>query len=273
MDNKKIEYTNRYLFVYSFFICYNLDMDKELFLKASELVFSEFKERKMIGILAEKNVHSIIKFYLEPDKEYHEIKVGNFYADIKKDNHIYEIQTRSFDKLRAKLDCFLSNYEVTIVYPIDHKKWILWINKDSGLVEQKNLSKHIGNINHIFKELYKIKTYLVNPRIHLKILLIDLEETRILDGYSKDLKKGSTKLNKYPLDLFNEVDIYNLYDYKLFIPESIPSKFASKDYAKQAKITKSDAQIALNVLNYLDIVNRVGKDGKSYIYQVNECLK
>ena len=256
-----------------FFICYNLNMDKELFLKTSELVFNEFKERKMIGVLAEKNVHSIIKLYLEPDKTYHEIKVGNFYADIKKDNHIYEVQTRSFDKLRAKLDCFLANYEVTIVYPIDYKKWILWINKDTGLVEQKNLSKRTGNINIIFKELYKIKTYLVNPRIHLKILLIDLEETRILDGYSKDLKKGSTKLNKYPLDLYEEIDIYNLIDYKLFIPYNLPIKFTSKDYAKLAKIRLSEAQIALNVLSYLDIVNKVGKDGKSYIYQVNECLK
>lgn len=256
-----------------FFICYNLDMDKELFLSVSEKIFNEYKERKIIGMLAEKNVHSIIKHYLEQDKNYHEVKVGSFYADIKKENHIYEVQTRSFDKLRAKLDAFLEKYDVTIVYPIDHKKWILWINKDTGLVEQKNLSKHTGNINHIFKELYKIKAYLNNPRLHLKILLIDLEETRILDGYSKDLKKGSSKLNKYPLDLFNEVDIYNLCDYRLFIPGDLPSHFTSKDYAKLAKITKSDAQIALNVLTYLDIVNRVGKDGKSYIYQVNECLK
>ena len=64
-------------------------MDKELFISVSEKVFNEYKERKMIGMLSEKNVHSIIKVYLEPNKTFHEIKVGNFYADIKKDNHIY----------------------------------------------------------------------------------------------------------------------------------------------------------------------------------------
>lgn len=255
-----------------FFICYNLNMDKELFISVSEKVFNEYKERKMIGMLSEKNVHSILKLYLEPDKNYHEVKVDTFYADIKKDNHIYEIQTRSFDKLRAKLDCFLSSYEVTIVYPIDHKKWILWINKDTGLVEQKNLSTRPGNINMIFKELYKIKTYLVNPRLHLKIMLIDLEETRVLDGYSKDHKKGSTKLNKYPLDLYEEVDIKTLLDYKLFIPPGLNKTFTSNDYAKCAKVSKEISQLALNILSYLDIVNRIGKDKNSYIYQVNDSL-
>ena len=248
-------------------------MNKELFLKTSEIVFNEYKARKMIGVLAEKNVHSIIKLYLEQDKAYHEVKVDGFYAAIKKDNHVYEIQTRSFDKLRNKLDYYLTSKEVTIVYPIDHKKWILWFNKDDGALEEKNLYKRTGNINLIFKELYKIKPFLKNPKLHLKILLIDLEETRILDGYSKDHKKGSTKLNKYPLDLYEEVDIYNLLDYKLFLPNDLPIKFTSKDYAKLAKIRLSEAQIALNVLSYLDIVNKVGKDSKSYIYQANECLK
>ena len=244
-------------------------MDQELFVKVSEEVFNEYKFRNSIGILAEKNVHSIIKLYLEQDKTYHEVKVDKFYADIKKDNHIYEIQTRSFDKLRAKLDCFLANYDVTIVYPIDHKKWILWINKDSGVVEAKNLSKRTGNINKIFKELYKIKSYLPNPRLHLKILLIDLEETRIIDGYSKDLKKGSTKLNKYPLDLYDEVDIKGLLDYKLFIPEGLGKAFTSKQYAKCAKVTVKEAQLALNILSYLDIVIKVGKEKNSILYQTN----
>ena len=241
-------------------------------MKVSEEVFNEYKMRNAIGVLVEKNVHSIIKLYLEPNKDYHEIKVETFYADIKKDNHIYEVQTRSFDKLRCKLDYFLANYDVTIVYPIDHKKWILWINKDSGIVEQKNLSKRTGNINLIFKELYKIKSYLDNPRLHLKIMLIDLEETRILDGYSKDLKKGSTKLNKYPLDLFDEVDIITINDYKKFIPEGLNKDFISKEYAKMAKIRVSDAQIALNILNHLGIVIRIGKDKNQYIYQISEAL-
>ena len=247
-------------------------MDKELFLGISEKVFGEYKERNSIGILAEKNVHSIIKYYLEADKSYHEVKVESFYADIKKDNQIYEIQTRSFDKLRGKLNCFLKDYDVTIVYPIDHKKWILWINKDTGLVQEKNLSKKTGNVNLIFKELYKIKAFLDNPRLHLKILLIDLEETRILDGYSKDLKKGATKINKYPLDLYEEVDIWGKNDYLKFIPDGLATLFTSTSYAKAAKIRKTDAQLALNILNYLGVVKRIGKDKNQYIYQINEAL-
>lgn len=248
------------------------EVKNKLFLECCEKVFNEYKERKQIGMLMEKNVHSIIKYYLESNKDYHEIKVDSFYADIKKDNHIYEVQTRSFDKLRGKLDLFLQTNDVTVVYPIDHKKWILWIDKEDGCVKEKNLSHHTGNINKVFKELYKIKPYLTNPHLHLKLLLIDLEETRILDGYSKDKKKGSTKLNKYPLDLYEEVDINNLLDYKLFIPVGLRENFTSAIYAKQAKITKVEAQIALNILSYLDIVIRIGKNKNGYIYKRNDAL-
>ena len=167
-----------------------------------------------------------------------------------------------------KLDYYLVDKDVTIVYPIDHKKWIIWINKDSGEIDAKNLCKRTGNINFIFKELCKIKKYLTNPRLHLKILLIDLEEIRILDGYSKDLKKGSTKVNKYPLNLYEEADVIALDDYKKFLPVELSGNFSSKDYAKASHLKVKEAQIALNVLTHLEIVKRAGKENNSYIYQM-----
>ena len=59
--------------------------------------------QNQIGTLSEKSIHSEIKNYLEPNKEYQEVKVGNYIADIKRGNEIFEIQTQQFKNLIFKL--------------------------------------------------------------------------------------------------------------------------------------------------------------------------
>ena len=58
-----------------------------------------------IGTLKEKSLHRVIKHYIENDEEKHEQSILGYVADIFTDNHVYEIQTANFNKLRAKLDC------------------------------------------------------------------------------------------------------------------------------------------------------------------------
>ena len=67
-------------------------MDKELFINACK----SDKCKKGIGTLSEKTLHSVLKNYFEPFSENHEIKIGNYVADIVGENGIIEIQTRQF---------------------------------------------------------------------------------------------------------------------------------------------------------------------------------
>ena len=87
------------------------------------------KKENVIGIQKEKILHKTMKYYICSDDNKHEVKInklsrGVFYADVFENNVIYEIQTSNFNKLRKKLDCFLTNYVVTIVYPLAHRKII-----------------------------------------------------------------------------------------------------------------------------------------------------
>lgn len=89
---------------------------------------SNFKvSTEVIGIQKEKILHRTLKYYISNNEANHEVKIkktlkGILYADVLIDYHIYEIQTRSFNQLRNKLDEFLKQYQVTIVYPIAYKK-------------------------------------------------------------------------------------------------------------------------------------------------------
>ena len=54
-----------------------------------------------IGMQKERTVHSVLKFYLEPDSEQHEIPIGSFIADIyhRDPPEVLEIQTANFGNL------------------------------------------------------------------------------------------------------------------------------------------------------------------------------
>ncbi len=241
-------------------------MDKQLFDQVCEEVVGQQQGLNGIGTLGEKTIHSVLKSYLSPDSINHEIKVGGFVADICNGTEIIEIQTRNFDKLRKKLTAFLSIAPVTIVYPIHNIKWIRWINPQTGEISPPRKSPKPGSAYSIFPELYRIKNYLTDPNLRLKIIMIDLEEYRYLDGWSQDKKKGSTRCDRLPLELINEISIHTQKDYAYFLPESLSVEFTSSDFKKASKLSMKNAQTALHVLYYLGVVERVGKKGRSYLY-------
>lgn len=243
-------------------------MDPLYFEEVCEKILHSQREMNGIGTLSEKTTHAVIKNYMEPDERCHEIRVAGYVADIlTRDNDIIEIQTRAFERLRGKLKAFLEEHSVTVVYPLPATKWLMWINKETGEVSEPRKSPKRGNPYDIFPELYKIKFFLKHHNLHFQILMMDMEEYKYLDGWSIDKKKGASKCDRIPISLQNEIIIDSAHDFCIFIPENLPATFTSKEYAKAAKISVPKAQTALNILHYLEVVNRVGKDKNAYLYE------
>ena len=166
------------------------------------------REREGIGTLAEKTLHLIIKNYIEPNTDFHEIKVGRKVADIKNSNGIFEIQPRSFDRLRPKLQQFLKENQVTVVYPIAKEKRICWIDPETGEMTPPRKSPKQGSSFDIFKELYKIKMFLLEPNLKFRIMMLGINEYRLRNGWSFDKKKGSTKYESIPNAIFEEIFLF-----------------------------------------------------------------
>jgi len=241
--------------------------DKEQFHKICERILHEERERIGIGTLSEKTVHAVLKNYLVPKPEYHEQKCEGYVADILYEGEIIEIQTANFNTLRRKLDVFLPKYEVTICYPIPATKWLYWIDEETGELTPKRKSSKKGTCYEVFKELYKIKTYLDNPHLHIRLLLMDVEEYRLLNGWSHDKKKGSTRYDRIPKDLVEDFQINTVKDYEKLVPSTLPEEFTSEEYRRATKLTLKRAQTALNVLTYIKTVERIGKRGRSLLYR------
>lgn len=243
-------------------------IDREAFETARKKVIGVDRKRSGIGTLSEKTVHAILKNYYEPDEEKQEIPIENYVADIFSDGGIMEIQTRQFNKMRNKLSAFLPLYPVTIVYPIPREKWIIWIDEESGELSRKRKSPAKGNVYLAFIELYKIKMYLKNPNLRVKLVLMDMEEYKLLNGWSRDKKRGSSRYDRIPTELVEEVDITRIEDYMQFVPYDLEEEFTSKEFAKAAHIPVKLAQTVLNILYDIGTVTRTGKKGREYLYTV-----
>ena len=243
---------------------------KQQFFDACEKIIGKARSDKGIGTLGEKTLHAVLKNYYEPHEENHEIKVGRFVADIVGENGVIEIQTRNFGNLLEKLDNFLEFCEVTVVYPLPALKYVAWLDMDTGELSPKNKSPKKCRIYDAFKEIIRIKYALDNPRFHLVLCFLEMDEIRYLNGWSKDKKRGSSRCDRIPKDIIEEVRFDCVADYRRFIPDGLPDEFTSAHYAKACRITRQLASNGLNILNYLGLVERVGKKGNSFIYKVVE---
>ncbi|MBR5800547.1 MAG: hypothetical protein IKY23_10855 [Lachnospiraceae bacterium] len=245
-------------------------MDKERFLQLKDAYLKSDRNKAGIGTLKEKTVHAILKDYYAPDKDMQEVPINGYVADIYTGEEIIEIQTANFNKMRQKLDSFLPEYPVTLVYPIPHVKWLSWMDEETGECSPLRKSPKKGNVYHAFYELYKIKQYLNHPNLRLCFPLLDIEEYRLLNGWSKDKKKGSERFDRIPVALVDEVCICRIEDYMQLIPYELEEPFTVSEFAKAAKIRKDEAQTVVHILHYLKLIERCGKKGRSYAYIVKE---
>ena len=226
-----------------------------------------------IGTLGEKTLHAVLKDFLEPDPEAHEIRVGPYVADIVGEGGVTEIQTGNFERLRPKLTAFLEVSQVTVAYPLTHLKWLLWVDPASGEMSPRRKSPRAGNFPDALWELEKLRALLPHPNLRLSLLLVDLEEYRLRDGWSADQKRGSHRYERIPLALAGRLDLRTPEDWRspearaAFFPTNLPDPFTSKDYAKAARLNIHAAQTALRVLSAMGAAEREGKRGNLYLYR------
>ena len=243
-------------------------MDKIRFKEACDKIINKSRKQNGIGTLGEKTLHAVLKCYFEPHEDNQEISLGGYVADIAGENGVIEIQTRNFNVLRKKLELFLEFCNVTVVYPIPQIKYLSWLDISTGELVCKRQSPKKGSIYDALKELYKIKYTLDNPRMNLCLAMLELEEIRYLNGWSDDKKRGSTRCDRIPINLLDEIYINSPYDYRIFIPENLPDEFTSADFAKCAKIKRNTAQLALNILSYMDVVKKTATKGRTIFYKL-----
>lgn len=242
-------------------------MDEGAFALACQRAAALTRGANGIGTLGEKSLHAALKLYFEPDAACHEQKVGGFVADIVGEDGVIEIQTRQCGKLIRKLDAFLEACRVTVVHPLALEKWVIWHTADGGVQSRRCSPKH-ARLTDCVRELYPIRYALDHPGFRFCVCLLELEEHHLLDGYGKARKGRATRLDRVPLRLLEEVWFTCPSDYLTLLPGGLPECFTVRDVMAAGALDADTARMLLNILCYLELAERVGKQGHAGVFRI-----
>lgn len=224
-----------------------------------------------IGTLGEKGVHRALKYFYEPDESCHEIKVGEYYADIVGENGIIEIQSAGFGSMKKKLAEFLLCSRVTVVYPCSVSKRIVMTDPVTGEILYRRKSPKNGGIYDLLRELWGIADLLGNERLEIRAVFIETEEMRVRRGPAasgrRKKKKNYAVAEKIPTGIVGELVIRGREDYRAFLPEGLPEKFTTADMRRLTGLDSMGSCSAVNLLCRMTVIERCGKSGRSYIYR------
>lgn len=241
-------------------------MTTAAFETALEHIYGGTLRKSSIGTYYEKTLHAMLKACYEPDENNHEVPILGYIADIKNDDCIIEIQTSAFFRLKHKLEAFLPQGRVVVVYPLPSTKWLIWVDNETGEVTKKRKSPKQGNLFDAVRELYTIREYITHPNFELRIVFFDIEEHRNLDGWSKDKKRGSSRVERFPKSFVKEYAFCSAEDYLRFLPEALPEQFTVKDFSAAVKRNASTARLTINLMRVFGLIEVIGKKGNNNIF-------
>lgn len=240
-------------------------MDKQRFINVLNEVQSGERMQNGIGTLHEKTMHAVLKKYFEPYNDNHETKIGEYVADIVGEHGIIEIQTRAFERLNKKLAAFLEYARTTVVYPVSVSNVICKIDENGEITRRKSVVK--GSVLTLFDELYKISAHLKNERLRICVMLLKTEEYRKVCS-RKQSRKGYIRLERVPTELVDEIYIDCPSGFVAFFPDNLKSPYTCAEYAAETGIDQNTARLMLYTFTKADIINRVGKRGNAYLYNL-----
>ena len=220
-----------------------------------------------IGTLAEKRLHSLIKRFLCEDTDCHEVGVAatRFVSDIRIGNDIYEVQTGAFYPMRRKIEYYLNSTEctVTVVHPIPVVRWNSWIDPQTKEITKPKKSPKRGRAIDLLPELYALLPMLGNPRLRFRLLMLEVQDFRILNGWSHDRKRGSERYERIPVSLLDDLFFSAPEDFRSLFPNGLVSPFPVKEYSRLTGIRGRDAYSAVRSLAALGVLVPAPPIGRS----------
>ncbi len=241
-------------------------MDRERFAQAWRQAMDEASGLAGIGTLSEKRLHAALKYYYAPDASCREVKLGRYVADVFDGERVVEIQTRQFRNLCPKLSKFLERYPVRVVHPVFRSRYLIWTDPETGCSSKPHKCRTVGTPLEAFEELYAIRSFLTSERLSVELLLLDVDEYRLLDGRGADRKKGATKLEKIPRDVPDSVLLQTKDDYAALLPKALPERFTVPQFSRLTGLRGRASYSAVHVLEALGLLRQDGLDGRAAVY-------
>lgn len=244
--------------------------EQERFLQVCEDIVRGGHAEKGIGTYGEKYMHLILKHFFCEDPDWHEVGLGEFFADAVVGDEIYEIQTGGFYPLKKKLSYYLTRADkrVVVVCPVVAKKRLIWVDPETGATEGRGRYVSYPRAHfRLLRELFWLSELPLFPRARLRLVYLSVDEYRKLDGWGAARKNRATKIERIPVALQDVRDVASPRDVaEAFLPADLPDPFTSAEFSARTGLRGMGLSAALKCLERLGLLARNGKRGNAFLY-------
>ncbi len=242
----------------------------ERFALAKARVISEEMLSEGFSVYQERAIHKTVKLYIDPDREHHEVPIMDSVADVYNESGVFEVQTASPLPLLPKIEKLLaSGYSVTLVFPYPAITRHRWLDKETGEIVPTKARKVTPTGYHkVARSLYAVRKFVGRVGFSIRLLPLEIEEYRILDGRGRDKKRGATLLEKLPLSLIEDISLVTPVDYLRLLPVTLGGSFTAPEYKRATHSRSRYDTVMLKFLVDIGVLRREGKRGNAYLYAV-----
>lgn len=242
-------------------------------------------EKTAINTYNESSLHNTLKnmYAIQTEGNTEIAMEGHIYDVVGKSGEIIEIQTKNLSRLFPKIgDSLEKGLKVKLVHPIIRTKYIQY-DDENGNEISKRKSPRQGSIYDLFSELTAIYPILLHENFTLEILEITMIEKRMkLNTPQKQNKRQRfqrdyLKTNKYLDEILQVTDFKTKEDYLSLFPATLPKEFCAKDLSEEfkkynqfPKTAYKQANLILWVYSRMDLIEYIGKKGRSKFYRINQ---
>lgn len=219
--------------------------------------------------MQESALHAALKSMYTHTGDQQEALVGGYIVDVVRGDVLIEIQTRSFNKIKNKLQALLDRHRIHLIYPVAEEKWIVKYSSPTRTSFSRRKSPRRGRVEDIFYEIKSIPELIAHPNLVIEILMIREEEIRQADGRGSWRRRGVSIVDRRLVDILSRTTLDSPADYHRFLPAALPNLFTSRDLANASGLSLPLANKMTYCLRYLGVIRQIGKQGKSFLYEQN----
>ena len=216
-----------------------------------------------IGTLNEGSLHAALKErYREPGDQL-EVKLNGFVIDIKRGDHLIEVQTGSFGAMGRKLDRLLGDHTMLLVYPIATESYLVRDGKNRRKSPKKL------DVYALFDELVSLPTMLDHPNLAIEVVLVRVEKHQVHDPGLRRRRGGWRTVDRRLLEITDVHRFDSMHDLMRLLPSDLPETFTTADIATGARIRRDQAQKIAYCCRHAGVFSVVDKHRNGLVYRWN----
>jgi hypothetical protein len=225
------------------------------------------QENSQIGTLNEKPLHAALKEWYAQPGDLLEVPVDGYIIDIVRGDLLVEIQTRSFSRLRKKLEVLTNRHPVHLVHPVAQVKWIVKLGDDGHSQLSRRKSPKRGQVEDIFAKLVSFPQLIAHSHFSLEVLLIQEDELRRHDPTRGWRRRGWMTVERHLLRVVGSEVFETPQDLGSLLPLALAEPFTTADLASALSRPRRLAQQMAYCLREMGIIVPVDKHRNAILYE------